>query len=255
MEDSTDEGDQPVLASLPGLGTMPGRCGNCGHHIRTQGHRPDCPGPPPPPPKPDVEPIAAAMAVARHAALQQERRREQIHHYWRKGPVPMTPNVNVTNSNGDTMQDFISSVALQNRIIELILDGAPANIFDWSDPPTPESSRHNADSARRLAAIQPPTRPRNRISDPPIMGATEYGLAALVKECNLLAGTSEGQRNHQANTSAFNLGQLVASGDLPEGLVVAELWDAAMRTGLPTKEIRTALRSGLESGKAKPRSR
>jgi hypothetical protein len=194
------------------------------------------------------------MAAARHAALQQERRTNQIAHYRRNGPVPRTPNAFTDNN----VQDFIGSIQLQNRIIELILDGALANISDWADPPTPESLRHNADSPHVMQAIQPPTPkpgPRNKTNDPPIMGATEYGLGALQREYDILASTPEGGRNDQANTSAFNLGQLIASGDLPEGLVVEQLWAAAMRTGLPTSEIRTALRSGLESGKSKPRSR
>lgn len=205
----------------------------------------------------NLEQIATAMALARQAALQQQRRKDQIHHYWQHGPVPPTPNVFVEH-NGQRVQDFIGSVKLEHRIIELILNGAPARIFDWTVPPTAESMRHNANAPHLLQAIDPPTPktgPHSKINDPPIWGATEYGLEALQREYDILAKTPEGERNTQANTSAFNLGQLVGSGDLPEALVVEQLWDAALRTGLPTTEIRSALRSGLESGKAKPRTR
>jgi len=120
------------------------------------------------------------------------------------------------------------------------------------------TSRPIPDSALAGGAIQLATskpQRRSNISDPPIMGSTDYGLGALQREYKILADAPEGERNNQANISAFNLGQLVASGDLPENLVVEQLWDAAMRTGLPTSEIRTAMRSGLESGKTKPRCR
>ncbi len=205
--------------------------------------------------------INTAMLVARHEALQQRTRKNQINHYRRHGPVPATPMLYADSDPGDGVPswervgDFPATAQLEHRIIGLILDGAPAHLFAWNDPPTTGSLWLNKTAPSRWQAIQRPPRPRNKAGDPPVHGATEYGLEGLLDEYNILAGASEGERNNQANISAFNLGQLVASGDLPEALVVEQLWDAATATGLPTSEIRTALRSGLEAGKRTPRSR
>ena len=98
-----------------------------------------------------------------------------------------------------------------------------------------------------------------RPNDKRVNGATAYGLKALRGECELLANTPPNtRRNAQLNNSAFALGQLIASGDLPEQLVVEELAAAARACGLPTLKILGSgtagtLYSGLNSGKANPR--
>lgn len=80
-----------------------------------------------------------------------------------------------------------------------------------------------------------------------------YAKAALEKELDLLARTSEGGRNEQLNKSAFNLGQLVAAGLLSEYEVGQKLESVAMAIGLDEREVRATLKSGLDDGKGQPR--
>lgn len=245
----------------------PGRCTSCGWHIPTQGHNPQCIGGTQiaaagtpvatepgcrkrPPPKPAAPDVAADIAAARADALQHQQPRDQVNAYWShpRSRIPAVPN------RSERAGDFIGHILHQNTVIQLILDGIPASVFDWSDPPTPESLRHNSTAAARWEAIKPPPRPRNRAADPAVDGISEYGLAALRAECSTMFSTQPGARNEQLNRSAFNLGQLIASGDLPEDVVARELCAAAEATGLPDREIRATLRSGLTKGKQTPRA-
>ena len=85
-------------------------------------------------------------------------------------------------------------------------------------------------------------------------GNSAYGRKALKDESAILASTPEGSRNHQLNTSAFSLGQLVAGGELPQIDVESGLLDAARQSGLPEKEIEKTLASGLKAGMLEPRT-
>lgn len=80
-----------------------------------------------------------------------------------------------------------------------------------------------------------------------------YGAKALADETATVAQTPEGSRNQQLNTSAFNLGQLVASGYLDEQAVIDELTNAARHCGLDESEIAPTIASGLTAGKKVPR--
>lgn len=84
-------------------------------------------------------------------------------------------------------------------------------------------------------------------------GISQYAQKALEDEYAAMASTAEGSRNDQLNTSAFNLGQLVGSGELSEVLVIERLTAAAEHSGLGAKEIESTLASGLDAGKAEPR--
>ncbi len=84
-------------------------------------------------------------------------------------------------------------------------------------------------------------------------GSTPYALAALNRETYAVATAPEGRRNHQLNTSAFSLYQLVAGGELPEVQLIETLTGAARQAGLGDHEIRATLRSA-QSGKLKPRT-
>ncbi|MGV0717860.1 hypothetical protein ABQE93_20900 [Mycolicibacterium sp. XJ662] len=90
-----------------------------------------------------------------------------------------------------------------------------------------------------------------------VKNVTPRALKALTDEGNTLAHTARGGRNEQANTSAFNLGQLVAMGEVPERLVKEELWAACQINGLIRDDgeasVKASLRSGLEAGKREPR--
>ena len=79
-------------------------------------------------------------------------------------------------------------------------------------------------------------------------------MAALHGEALRVAGTREGTRNDTLNRAAFALGQLVASGLLPELSVITALADAAAHAGLPERETRRTIRSGMTAGSRRPRS-
>lgn len=80
-----------------------------------------------------------------------------------------------------------------------------------------------------------------------------YVRRALAAETTAIMDTGEGGRNHQLNTSAFNLGQLVGGGVLEHDEAVAALTDAARAAGLDESEIGPTVRSGLEAGVRTPR--
>ncbi len=80
-----------------------------------------------------------------------------------------------------------------------------------------------------------------------------YGNAALRAEAERVAGASEGTRNDALNRAAWAIGRLVASGALSESDAEATLVAAAQTAGLPEREARATVRSGITAGKAKPR--
>ena len=68
-----------------------------------------------------------------------------------------------------------------------------------------------------------------------------------------MASVVDGTRHDTLNKAAFNLGQLVGSGLLPELAVVTSLTDAARQSGLPERDIHRIIRSGLTAGTRHPR--
>lgn len=81
-----------------------------------------------------------------------------------------------------------------------------------------------------------------------------YGRRALEGEVGRVALAPVGQRNSQLNCSAYNLGQLVAAGQLDLPTVVDALLLAATRAGLGATEAERTIVSGLNAGTATPRS-
>lgn len=100
--------------------------------------------------------------------------------------------------------------------------------------------------ARPAGNYTPPT--------PAPAGADRYAAAALTAECAAVAATTEGSRNHQLNTSAYNLGQLIGCGALDRGTVESALRDAARACGLTDTEVGPTLASGINSGMQYPRT-
>ena len=85
-----------------------------------------------------------------------------------------------------------------------------------------------------------------------------WAAKALDLECNALATAHEGRRNHQLNTSAFSLAQIVAAGHLDEQTVRSRLFAAASQCGLLASDgedqCRATFLSGWTAGYAQPRS-
>ena len=82
---------------------------------------------------------------------------------------------------------------------------------------------------------------------------TPYGQRALADELAAVSMSCEGSRNDQLNRSAFNLGQLVAGGELNLGTVRAALQSAAIGVGLKEIESEKTISSGLDAGMQEPR--
>ncbi len=116
----------------------------------------------------------------------------------------------------------------------------PAPLPGWiamalTQPPLPETA--------------PALLPRNET-----VHLVPYALAALHKETTRVAAAAEGTRNDTLNKAAFNLGQLVAGGCLPEAAVTTALADAAGASGLPEREAARTIRSGMTAGARRPRA-
>ncbi len=81
-----------------------------------------------------------------------------------------------------------------------------------------------------------------------------YVRAALEREVVAVALAPDGQRNDALNRAAFNLGQLVATGDLERATVAGRLADAARAARLDEAEIGPTIESGLRAGMDAPRA-
>ena len=77
-------------------------------------------------------------------------------------------------------------------------------------------------------------------------------LRAAVGEALAAVGEAEGGRNPALNAAAYDLGRLVGAGVLAEDEASASLEAAGVAAGLPLREVRSTIRSGLKAGKGKP---
>ena len=86
---------------------------------------------------------------------------------------------------------------------------------------------------------------------------SRYVAAAVVKECDLVAGCEPGHRNNQLNEAAFKLGTLVGAQVLDKSVAARRLRNAAETCGLLESdgELRIAdtIERGLAAGQAEPR--
>jgi hypothetical protein len=97
--------------------------------------------------------------------------------------------------------------------------------------------------APRIPALPDPVGPRG----------SAYAMAALRAETHRMATATDGTRHDTLNKAAFNLGQLVGAGLLPEPAVITSLADAARQSGLPERDIPRIIRSGMTAGTRHPR--
>lgn len=85
----------------------------------------------------------------------------------------------------------------------------------------------------------------------------KYAQQGLSRECELLASTTKGARNHQLNVAAMKMAQLVAGGWLDQSEVDAALEDACRTNGYIQEDgirsFRKTLKSGTEKGLTEPR--
>lgn len=104
-------------------------------------------------------------------------------------------------------------------------------------------------AARRSTRPVTPVAPRRQMTG----SRTKWAQTALDAECGRVALAAEGTRNETLNAAAFNLGQIVGSGNLDAGDVTTQLVAAATRAGLSQNEAEATIRSGLQSGVLTPR--
>lgn len=116
-----------------------------------------------------------------------------------------------------------------------------------------EQARQAKEAARPAGPAAAPAAPMPGTTTANRDEATRYCLAALDSAVQRLRSAKEGGRNDLLNGEAFGLGQLLHTGGISEATVRAALTDAARSSGLPAGEIAATLRSGIESGKAKPK--
>jgi hypothetical protein len=79
-------------------------------------------------------------------------------------------------------------------------------------------------------------------------------MAALESEFLAIARTPEGARNSGLNAACFNIGALVAGGEINEAYALNCLRQSAQKSGLPASEFEKTLASGFQAGKLNPRS-
>lgn len=108
-----------------------------------------------------------------------------------------------------------------------------------------------------LIGIKPT--PATEPTPPPVVpllhaaGGDAYAQAALARECEAVTSQREPGRNDRLNVAAFNLGQLVGSGQLAQEVVSEALYAAGRASGLEAKETADTVRSGLTKGRQHPR--
>jgi hypothetical protein len=117
-----------------------------------------------------------------------------------------------------------------------------------------ELRKRDAAEAARQRAIAGPQRPRRATNGRSEGGSTGgYSETALRLEYQNVSTADSGTRNHTLNTAGFNLGQLVAVGELEFDVVVRELTSAAIQAGLTRTELKRtdlperAIRKGMGS--------
>ena len=88
----------------------------------------------------------------------------------------------------------------------------------------------------------------------PRANGSAYARRAFEDEVAAVRAAPVGARNETLNRAAFNLGQLVAGGELEQAEVEAALMDAAKAAGLPEREARKTIASGMSAGEREPRT-
>lgn len=99
----------------------------------------------------------------------------------------------------------------------------------------------------KVETPKPPVSSSNSRSEKYTRAALEKAVAAVVQAC-------DGSRNQTLNDEAHSLGQLIGGGALDEAEAREALRRAAIGAGLSEEETRKTIESGIESGKAKPRT-
>jgi hypothetical protein len=155
-------------------------------------------------------------------------------------------------TNPDAMRDAIRD-AMWNRPTIGALRGKKVGhalpTFDWDAlkrrvDQERQETRRSFSLKRRSATSVTRLKPPNRA----------YGVAVLDAECWRVAQTPAGNRNNTLASAAFKVGRgAVGPGYLGHDEAFANLLGAALDSGLPEREARPVIRSGLRAGARHPR--
>lgn len=103
--------------------------------------------------------------------------------------------------------------------------------------------------------LQPaPVRPVGPLRLPAVSGS-RAALAALERECAVVASAPDKRRNITLNRCAFLVGRFIAWGDIPRHVVEEAFQAEGEARGLTVSECRATIRSALDSSIRKARSR
>jgi len=91
-------------------------------------------------------------------------------------------------------------------------------------------------------------------TDEPQEFSLAYVQKAVEDEFSALSAAQEGARNLQLNKSSFALAQLVSTGHVNESELEQKLLSTALGLGLERSEAEKTIRSGMDAGRAKPRT-
>ncbi|MER5222348.1 bifunctional DNA primase/polymerase [Streptomyces flaveus] len=106
-----------------------------------------------------------------------------------------------------------------------------------------------------LRLLEPaPVRPAGPLRLPAVSG-DRAALAALKRECAVVAAAPDKQRNITLNRCAFKVGRFVAWGDIPRHVVEEAFQAAGEARGLTVAECRATIRSALDGSIRKARRR
>jgi hypothetical protein len=83
-------------------------------------------------------------------------------------------------------------------------------------------------------------------------GGTPYGRKVLATQVTKVAQSTHPGRNEILNRAAFVVGGYVAGGEIALEYATTALLEAARLCGLPRREAKATVRSGLRKGMAKP---
>lgn len=102
-----------------------------------------------------------------------------------------------------------------------------------------------------LRPSEPAERSAGNYMPPRLVSIDPYLRAAVECECTNVVRTAKGGRNDQLNVSAFNLGLLVAGGELAGEVVRQSMLSAALSAGLGEREARNTIESALAGARKK----
>lgn len=163
------------------------------------------------------------------------------------GRVPYAPLFAATNGHASGLLcDFGTGEPFADQLAALdSAERTPADVFG------------DALATLRVLAPAPvkPERPKTKVRA--FTGElSAFAETALAAEVARVGSATDGARHPTLYSAARNLGELVAGGELPRGLVESSLADAAATAGLVggrASEVEKTIRDGIEKGLLNPR--